>query len=56
MILSFILLHDHFEGCIEIANPEGLISSQGAKHDDIQIPLTSVKKAITFSFIAKMKK
>ena len=25
-------------------------------HDDIQIPLTSVKKAITFSFIAKMKK
>ena len=26
-----ILLHDHFEGCIEIANPEGLISSQGAK-------------------------
>ena len=27
-----ILLHDHFEGCIEIANPEGsFISSQGAK-------------------------
>ena len=27
-----ILLHDHFEGCIDIANPEGVIfSSQGAK-------------------------
>ena len=26
-----ILLHDHFEGCIEIANPEGSFSSQGAK-------------------------
>ena len=27
-----ILLHDYFEGCIEIANPKGVIfSSQGAK-------------------------
>ena len=27
-----IVLHDHFEGCIDIANPEGVIfSSQGAK-------------------------
>ena len=27
-----ILLHNHFEGCIEIANPKGvIISSQGAK-------------------------
>ena len=26
-----ILLHDHFEGCIDIANPEGVIlSSLGA--------------------------
>ena len=26
-----IVLHEHWEGCIEIANPAGLISSQGAK-------------------------
>ena len=29
---NIILLHDHFEGCIEIANHKGVISSsQGAK-------------------------
>ena len=46
-----ILLHDHFEGCIEIANPEGLISSQGAKPRGMEISPKGLKKLIAIGNI-----